>query len=117
MYKLRPLFNAAAETPHPSCVYKMKKIGDNFNHSKTEANGTEANNRADATSGDVTVNFIYLLVHLNFHLPLLQCEIEELEKRWTEITSRLQRLQSELAAVKTGSSPALSTFVDSEVRK
>lgn len=42
--------------------------------------------------------------------------MEELEKRWTEITSRLQRLQSELAAIKTGSASELSTFVDAGVR-
>ncbi len=46
----------------------------------------------------------------------LQCEVEELEKRWTEITSRLQRLQSELAAIKTGSASELSSFVDAGVR-
>lgn len=42
--------------------------------------------------------------------------MEELEKRWTEITSRLQRLQSELAAIKTGSASELSSFVDAGVR-
>ena len=42
--------------------------------------------------------------------------MEELEKRWTEITSRLQRLQSELAAIKTGSASGLSSFVDAGVR-
>ncbi|XP_046449612.1 probable aminoacyl tRNA synthase complex-interacting multifunctional protein 2 isoform X1 [Daphnia pulex] len=93
MYKLQPLFKSVVETPHPSCVYKMKKISDHFNHNIAANNdGTGENTQNDATSNN--------------------CEVEELEKRWTEITSRLQRLQSELAAIKTGSASELSSFVD-----
>ncbi|XP_057367192.1 probable aminoacyl tRNA synthase complex-interacting multifunctional protein 2 isoform X3 [Daphnia carinata] len=90
MYKLQPLFKSVGETPHPSCVYKMKKISDHFNNKVTD--GTDCNTEDNATSNN--------------------CEVEQLEKRWTEITSRLQRLQSELAAIKTGSSSGLSSFID-----
>ncbi|EFX88061.1 hypothetical protein DAPPUDRAFT_311613 [Daphnia pulex] len=75
----------------------MKKISDHFNHIIAANNdGTGENTQNDATSNN--------------------CEVEELEKRWTEITSRLQRLQSELAAIKTGSASELSSFVDAGVR-
>ncbi|KAK4025603.1 probable aminoacyl tRNA synthase complex-interacting multifunctional protein 2 isoform X2 [Daphnia magna] len=92
MYKLQPLFKSVGETPHPSCVYKMKKISDHFNNNVTENNGTDCDAQDSATPNN--------------------CEVEQLEKRWTEITSRLQRLQSELAAIKTGSSSGLSSFID-----
>nr|CAH0111927.1 unnamed protein product [Daphnia galeata] len=92
MYKLQPLFKSVVETPHPNCVYKMKKISDHFNHNIAANDGSGENIQNDATSNN--------------------CEVEELEKRWTEITSRLQRLQSELAAIKTGSASGLSSFVD-----
>lgn len=96
MYKLQPLFKSVGETPHPSCVYKMKKISDHFNNNVTENNGTDCDAQDSATPNN--------------------CEVEQLEKRWTEITSRLQRLQSELAAIKTGSSSGLSSFIDAGER-
>lgn len=96
MYKLQPLFKSVVETPHPNCVYKMKKISDHFNHNIAANDGSGENTQNDATSNN--------------------CEVEELEKRWTEITSRLQRLQSELAAIKTGSASGLSSFVDAGVQ-
>ncbi len=54
MYKLQPLFKAVAETPHPSCVYKMKKISDHFNHNSTENGATDSTTQ---TTGDVNVIF------------------------------------------------------------
>jgi hypothetical protein len=54
MYKLQPLFKSVVETPHPSCVYKMKKISDHFNHNIAANNdGTGENTQNDATSNNV----------------------------------------------------------------
>ena len=115
MYKLQPLFKAAVETPHPSCVYKMKKISDHFNPN-TENGATESTTQCNVVTGDV--NYICNCVGFPCHQSILklQCEVEELEKRWTEITSRLTRLQTELAAIKSGSSTGLSSLVEAGVR-
>ena len=53
MYKLQPLFKSVVETPHPNCVYKMKKISDHFNHNIAANDGSVENTQNDATSNNV----------------------------------------------------------------
>jgi hypothetical protein len=53
MYKLQPLFKSVVETPHPNCVYKMKKISDHFNHNIAANDGSGENTQNDATSNNV----------------------------------------------------------------
>lgn len=74
MYKLQPLFKSVGETPHPSCVYKMKKISDHFNNNVTENNGTDCDAQDSATPNNVIDRKI-LIICLHCHLMYFSFEV------------------------------------------
>jgi len=96
MYKLRPIFQSLEETAVSTCMYRMRKITLETENSVTSSSvGGPANDESAPSAGYIAED---------------DQEIQELEKRWTMITSRLEQLRSDISELECSPTPLTSSI-------